>query len=118
MASNNSSGGTSVHHVDDQPVDAMFKTGEVPKVSGRDIVEHVTGIEVIGDVQRIETETELAMLHPAQEREGNLKLAVDLDVEGKEPREPLAVGLANVVFEHINFRIGESRMKVDYRAEG
>jgi hypothetical protein len=58
------------------------------------------------------------MLLPANQREGKLKLPVYLDVEGEECRKPLAVGLANVVLQHINIRIRESRVKVNDRTEG
>src|SRR5262245_38036727 len=96
----------------------MLKSGKLPKVTRGHIVVDVPRIGVIRQVDGIEPDTELAILHPANRCEGKLKLPVYLYVQGEEGREASTVGLANIVLEHIHVGIGESGMQVNDRAEG
>lgn len=73
---------------------------------------------MVGDVQGVKTEPELSMLHRANEGKRELELSVQLDVEREKGWKPLAVGLADVVLQLIDFRIWESRMQVNHWTEG
>src|SRR5262245_57781061 len=96
----------------------MLKSGKLPKVTRGHIVVDVPRICVIGQVDGIEPDTELAIFHPANRYEGKMKLAVYLYVQREERREASTVGLANIVLERIHVRIGKSGMQVNDRAEG
>src|SRR5260370_2476091 len=80
-----------------------------------DVVVDLTEIAVIGEVDYIEAETDLARteVKPARDAE----VPVDLGIDGKKHRKSLGVGQPNVILTLIYVGIRKARVHVDNRAE-
>ena len=72
----------------------MSKNGEC------DADEYIVGVQVIGEVQGVDADSEAMILETPRER-GKLEVSVDLHIQREVRREALAVRPADAVIEHI-----------------
>src|SRR6266481_5141531 len=88
---------------------------EAAEMRRSDVVEDLTEIAVIGEVDYIEAEPDLARteVKPARDAE----VPVDLGIDGKKHRKSLGVGQPNVILTLIYFGIRKARVHVDDRPE-
>src|SRR6266852_6131477 len=88
---------------------------EAAEMRRSDVVVDLTEIAVIGEVDYIEAEPDLARteVKPARDAE----VPVDLGIDGKKHRKSLGVGQPNVILTLIYFGIRKARVHVDERAE-
>ncbi len=105
----------SVDHTQQKCGLPAFKFSEAAEIRGGDVVIDLAEISVIGEVNYIEAETDLARAEVKPGRDA--EVPVDLGIEGKKYWKSLGVGQANVILALVYFGIRKARVNVDDRAE-
>ncbi len=102
----------SVHDAEEECRAPALETCELPKPRRSDVVVHVVEIAVIGEVDHVEAEANLAMVTMP---DWKTEVAERLEIDGKESREPLPVGQPNVILPLIHLGIGKTGVHVHDR---
>src|SRR5260221_9861291 len=93
----------SVDHTQQECRLPAFKFSEAAEIRGGDVVIDLAEISVIGEVDYIEAETDLA--RPEVKPGRNAEVPVELGIDGKKHRKSLGVGQPNVILTLIYFGI-------------
>src|SRR5258708_7584499 len=104
----------SVHDAEEECRPSALEPREVLKPWRSDVVVHVVEIAVIGEVDHVEAEANLARVTMP---EWKAEVPERLEIERKESREPLPVGQPNVILPLIYLGIGETGVQVHDRPE-
>src|ERR1700738_3319113 len=85
----------SIDHAQQKGRLLAFESSELSKLGRGDVVIDLTKIAVIREIDHVEPQTDLARAAVTYKRD--TEVAVDLEIEGKESREVLAVRNTNIV---------------------
>src|SRR6266481_1382241 len=105
----------SVDHAQQKCGLPAFEFSEATEIRGGDVVIDLAEISVIGEIEYVEAETDLARTEVKPGRDA--KVPVDLGIEGKKHWKSLGVGQPNVILTLIYFGIRIARVYVHDRAE-
>src|SRR5580700_9969702 len=105
----------SIDHAQQKGRLLAFESSELAKLGRSDVVIGLVKIAVIREIDHVEPQTDLARAAVMYKR--NMEVAVDLEIEGKENREVLAVRNTNIVLPLINLGVRKPGMDVDDRAK-
>src|SRR5260370_34481931 len=101
-----------IHDAEEECRTPALEPRELSEPWRSDVVEHVVEIAVIGEVDHVEAEANLARITMPERK---TEVAERLEIEGKESREPLPVGQPNVVLPLIYLGVGKTGVQVHDR---
>ena len=98
-----------VDDVDHKSTHTMMVSDKLTELRRRYAVVDLIGIEMISEVERVNTESNFAFVGVAHIRHTERKFAKNFEIERKERREPLAVLRSHVVLENVDTRVRQKR---------
>src|SRR6266481_297690 len=106
----------SICETQNEAIHAALKAGELAKKRRTHVVVHVVKIAVVREIDGIEAHTNFVFAPALQEGQVQMKISVNLRIDGKESREAGAIWHACVVLQHIDVGVGKAGVDVNNRA--
>src|SRR6267143_7047632 len=108
----------SISEAKNETIHAALETSEPAKEWRGYVAVHLSKISVVREIDRIQPHANLVPAPVLHERQAQMKISINLRIDGKESWEARAIRQPYVVLEHVDVGIGKARVHVYNRAHG
>src|SRR5258708_32290471 len=98
----------SVCETENEAIHAALETSEPAKEWRSHIAVHFAKIAMVREIDRIQADANLVPAPVLHERQGHMKISINLRVKGKESRETRAIRNPRIILEHNDVGIGKN----------
>src|SRR5437588_5655368 len=102
----------SISEVKNETIHAALKASEPAKEWRSHVAVHLSKISVVREIDRIQPHANLVPAPVLHQRQAQMKISINLRIDGKESWEARAIRQPCVVLEHVDVRIGKARVHV------